>query len=333
MFPDLLTIAITVFVMSFVLLLIVLYMKRNSLKKPRKFREKIGKVMVYASALAAAAFLAWNTVYFGLTMRPYVSTNETITVSPVVSQDYGLRLGIVVGACLLVLYSVNSVLDEFEALFESADNHDEKSLVEAVLQPVQSVHEQSSTQLPHPTPDYMKLAKESKQLVTDLGWVILKVVEDNSGRTITTKRIAAGIGKNNKAVYDECLILRDHGFLRFVDDKFGTAMVTITGTGLQALRDKKTIGPKGQESSNAIMIQARFALEPSKIVQMAVDPDDTFEAIVRSAIGALNLPPIANLVAAINGICINPSSYSQTAKALGITSGTEITFLTRGTAG
>lgn len=76
-------------------------------------------------------------------------------------------------------------------------------------------------------------------MISSLGWQILEVAKDSSGVATDTGTIANALDRDNKAVYEECVILRDNGFLDFTDDAFGTAMLKITGSGLQALRDRR----------------------------------------------------------------------------------------------
>jgi hypothetical protein len=76
------------------------------------------------------------------------------------------------------------------------------------------------------------------EAISELGWRILDAAKDSSGTVIATMEIGRAIGEDNALVYQECVILRDYGYVRFTDDSHGMALLKITGHGLQALRNR-----------------------------------------------------------------------------------------------
>ncbi len=171
-------------------------------------------------------------------------------------------------------------------------------------------------------------------VLDDTDWRVLNVAEGSYADSMSTMEIAKEAGLDSAVVYQTCLILRDHGYLVFTDEApSGAALVRITGIGLQAIRDREKFAPKSKETPDMIVVHARSMLETEKVVEIEFSPETTLKSIVMMAIRALNLPPIANLGVAINGWSCDPSSYPQTAKALGITSGSELLFTARATAG
>lgn len=82
------------------------------------------------------------------------------------------------------------------------------------------------------------LAGGRTDTISELGWQILDAAKGSSGTEMATMEIARAIGKDDAIVYDECIILRDFGYIRFTDDTHGMALLKITGLGLQALRNR-----------------------------------------------------------------------------------------------
>lgn len=82
------------------------------------------------------------------------------------------------------------------------------------------------------------VAAELSETISGLGWQVLEAAKGSSGTVIATTEIAKAIGKDNAVVYDECVVLRDFGYVRFTDDSHGMALLKITGQGLHALRNK-----------------------------------------------------------------------------------------------
>lgn len=78
----------------------------------------------------------------------------------------------------------------------------------------------------------------TSEAVSELAWRILDAAKGSSSAVIATTEIARAIGQDNAVVYDECVILRDFGYLHFTDDTHGMALLKITGHGLVALRNR-----------------------------------------------------------------------------------------------
>jgi len=112
--PELFSVGLFVFVVSFVLILATLYIRREKIKKPRKIREKIGTIIAFSVAIAGAAFFGINALYYGITLQTY----------PGESLDTSLRAGIVFGAAFLIWFAVKSVLDEFDKFFETTSDNE-----------------------------------------------------------------------------------------------------------------------------------------------------------------------------------------------------------------
>jgi hypothetical protein len=87
-------------------------------------------------------------------------------------------------------------------------------------------------------PDVPVFTTHRNEVISDLGWRILEAAKNSSGTEIATMEIGRAVQEDNALVYDECVILRDYGYVRFTDDSLGMALLKITGQGLQALRNK-----------------------------------------------------------------------------------------------
>jgi hypothetical protein len=79
-------------------------------------------------------------------------------------------------------------------------------------------------------------------MISSLGWQILEVAKDGFENAMDAGKIANALSQDRGAVFNECYILWNYGFVRpadtsptrFVDSKFA-----ITESGLQALRNRR----------------------------------------------------------------------------------------------
>ena len=79
---------------------------------------------------------------------------------------------------------------------------------------------------------------DSEFVLSDMQWTILEAAQGAFGNATSTMELAKTTGLDNAAVYRECVILRDTGYVGFTDDSHGMAMLKITGPGLLALRER-----------------------------------------------------------------------------------------------
>jgi DNA-binding IclR family transcriptional regulator len=85
---------------------------------------------------------------------------------------------------------------------------------------------------------------DSEFVLSNTQWVILKAAQGSAGVATDTTELAKTTGLDNATVYQECVILRDTGYMDFTDDSHGMAMLKITGHGLLALRERDRLTRK-----------------------------------------------------------------------------------------
>jgi hypothetical protein len=86
--------------------------------------------------------------------------------------------------------------------------------------------------------DWIPEGIDSKFVFNNMQWMILEAAQGSAGNATTTMNLAKTTGLDNATVYQECVILRDTGYVVFTDDTHGMAILKITGKGLLALRER-----------------------------------------------------------------------------------------------
>jgi hypothetical protein len=132
-------------------------------------------------------------------------------------------------------------MEAFQGIHVTVSNLDRiiKELVESIKTNLAAASKLEGESLTRkPDEPAVVFTTRTTEAISDLGWQILDAAKGNSGEVIATMEIARAIRQDNALVYEECIILRDDGYLHFTDDSHGMALLKITGPGLQALRNR-----------------------------------------------------------------------------------------------
>ena len=94
-------------------------------------------------------------------------------------------------------------------------------------------------------------AKESTDFtLNDTAWVILSSIQGGVADSISTENITKRTGLDRTLVFHTCVMLADHGYLKFTSVSGDMGLVRITATGLQAIRDAQKFAPETKTEHN-----------------------------------------------------------------------------------
>lgn len=158
-------------------------------------------------------------------------------------QETGLALAREMKVVSLIFNGISppGFMEAFQGIHVTVDNLETivKELVENIKTSLTAASKLERESLIHKTDEpAMVFTAHTSEAISDLGWQILDAAKGSSGEVMATMEIARAIGQDNALVYEECVILRDDGYLHFTDDSHGMALLKITGPGLQALRNR-----------------------------------------------------------------------------------------------
>jgi hypothetical protein len=157
-------------------------------------------------------------------------------------QEAGFALARELKVVSLILNSTSppGFMEAFQGIHVTVDNLERivKGLVENLKTGLTSASKLGESLILKTDEPALVFTSHTSEAISDLGWQILDAAKGSSGEVVATMEIARAIGQDNAIVYEECVILRDDGYLHFTDDSHGMALLKITGPGLQALRNR-----------------------------------------------------------------------------------------------
>jgi len=154
---------------------------------------------------------------------------------------FALARGMKVVSLLFNGISPPGFMEAFQGIHVTVDNLETivKELVENIKTSLTTASKLERESLIRKTDEpALVFTADTSEAISDLGWQILDAAKGSSGEVMATMEIARAIGQDNALVYEECVILRDDGYIHFTDDSHGIALLKITGPGLQALRNR-----------------------------------------------------------------------------------------------